>query len=97
LWLFGPWAFIAFGQGLSLPGLTASGVALAPRSAGAAAGLLGFMQQFLSAACVQAMSASPMATPVPVTAFCALTTLAAWLALRAGVGRTGTAAAPRPR
>jgi len=97
VWLFAPWVLIAFGQGLSLPGLTASAVALAPRSAGAAAGLLGFVQQILGASCVQAMSVSSTATPVPVTAFCALTGLAAWLGLRAGTAVMGTAAVPRPR
>lgn len=96
-WLFGPWVFIAFGQGLSLPGLTASAVALAPGSAGAAAGLVGFVQQIVGALCVQAMSVSSTATPVPVTAFCALTGLAAWLGLRAGAAVFGTAAARRPR
>ncbi|HXQ63537.1 MAG TPA: multidrug effflux MFS transporter [Steroidobacteraceae bacterium] len=97
VWLFAPWVFIAFGQGLSFPGLTASAVALAPRSAGAAAGLLGFVQQILGALCVQAMSVSSTATPVPVTAFCALTGLAAWLGLRAGAAVFGAAAGPRPR
>jgi MFS transporter, DHA1 family, multidrug resistance protein len=96
VWLFGPWLFIAFGQGLALPNLTANAVALAPHSAGAAAGLLGFLQQIIGALSVQAMAVSSTATPVPVAAFCALTALAAWLGLRwAGTVR-GTAVS-RPR
>ncbi|HUO78657.1 MAG TPA: MFS transporter [Steroidobacteraceae bacterium] len=85
-WLFAPWAVIGFAQGLALPNLTASAVALAPRYAGAAAGLLGFGQQILAALAVQLMALTSTATPLPVTAFVAATAVLA-LALHLGPGR----------
>ncbi|MBS0394530.1 MAG: multidrug effflux MFS transporter [Proteobacteria bacterium] len=87
-WLFAPWIAIGFAQGLALPNLTASAVALAPRYAGAAAGLLGFSQQALGALAVQGMSAASTATPVPVTAFVAATTVAAYAAHRLAPAET---------
>jgi len=82
--LFAPWLLIAFGQGLALPSLTASAVMLAPRSAGIANGLLGFVQQIGSALGVQAMAFAAVTTPVPVAAFTAASACAALLAFGAG-------------
>jgi len=70
--LFAPWFFILLGQGLALPNLTASAVSVAPGSAGAAAGLLGFIQQIVGAASLQAMSVTTNVTPVPIITFCAI-------------------------
>ncbi len=86
-WLFAPWAVIGFGQGLALPNLTASAVALAPRHAGAASGLLGFSQQMLGALAVQLMALTSTATPLPVTCFVAVSALLALAVLRFGPGR----------
>jgi MFS transporter, DHA1 family, multidrug resistance protein len=83
-WLFLPWALIAFGQGLALPNATASAVALAPAFAGAAAGLLGFGQQLMAALSVQAMAATPTATPLPLASFVAAGSLLALVAWRFG-------------
>jgi MFS transporter, DHA1 family, multidrug resistance protein len=94
-WLFAPWAVIGFAQGLALPNLTASAVALAPRHAGAAAGLLGFSQQILGALAVQLMAVTSTATPLPVTAFVAVTALVALVVLQFGPGRAAEARAPR--
>lgn len=95
--VFAPWFVITFGQGLTLPTLTATAVALAPRSAGIASGLLGFSQQIIGALAVQAMSLSSVLSPAPVAAFAALTALAAWLAF-AAFGRSFLAtASPGPR
>jgi len=69
--VFGPWMVIAFGQGLILPNMTAAAVSLAPAAAGAAAGLLGFVQQMVASATVQALAGVPTDTPVPVSAFIA--------------------------
>jgi DHA1 family bicyclomycin/chloramphenicol resistance-like MFS transporter len=82
--VFAPWLVIAFGQGLALPSLTASAVTLAPRSAGIANGLLGFVQQFGGALGVQAMAFASVATPVPVAAFTAASACAALLAFGLG-------------
>lgn len=76
--LFGPWALIAFGQGLSLPVLTANAVGHAPRAAGAASGVLGFTQQVLSAITIQMVSGSSTASPVPAVAWCLLFGVAGW-------------------
>jgi DHA1 family bicyclomycin/chloramphenicol resistance-like MFS transporter len=76
--LFGPWAFIAFGQGLSLPVLTANAVSRAPSATGAASGLLGFAQQIIGALAIQVVSGSPTTTPMPAAAWCALFGVAGW-------------------
>ncbi len=92
-WLFAPWGVIGFAQGLAMPNLTASAVALAPRHAGAASGLLGFIQQIIGALAVQLMAVSPTANAVPVTGFIAACTAAAWLAHKLGQPR---AVSPAP-
>ena len=94
-WLFAPWAVIGFAQGLALPNLTASAVALAPRHAGAASGLLGFSQQIIGALAVQLMAVTSTATPLPVTCFVAVAALAALAVLRLGPGRGRQAQAAR--
>jgi DHA1 family bicyclomycin/chloramphenicol resistance-like MFS transporter len=92
--LFAPWAVIGFGQGLALPNLTASAVALAPRYAGAASGVLGFSQQILGALAVQLMALTSTATPRPVTCFVAVTAAVALAALYLGPGRGRQTPAP---
>ena len=93
-WLFAPWTVIGFAQGLALPNLTASAVALAPGNAGAASGLLGFTQQILGALAVQLMAVTSTATPLPVTAFVAVTAAVALVALRLGPGPVSQAHPP---
>jgi DHA1 family bicyclomycin/chloramphenicol resistance-like MFS transporter len=90
--IFLPWALLAYGQGLILPNVMASAVALAPQYAGAASGLLGFAQQIIGALAAQAMALAPTRTPVPIAAFVAAACLCA-LAVFALAPR----AAPRPR
>ena len=90
-----PWAVISFGQGLALPTLTASAVARAPRSAGVAAGLVGFVQQILGALSVQAMAVSSIATPVPVSVFAACVAFSAWFAFWLGGRAFRATSAPR--
>jgi DHA1 family bicyclomycin/chloramphenicol resistance-like MFS transporter len=56
LWIFVPMGLLYFGQGLFMPHLTAIAVNLAPPHAkGVGTSTLGFLNQFASAACVQAM------------------------------------------
>jgi DHA1 family bicyclomycin/chloramphenicol resistance-like MFS transporter len=86
--VFGPWMVLAFGQGLILPNVTAAAVSLAPWAAGAAAGLLGFVQQLVASATVQALAGVPTDTPVPVSLFIATATavgLASALTSTAGI------------
>lgn len=79
--IFVPMGLLGLGQGLALPNITASAVALAPRTPGAAASMLGFSQQLVGALAVQAMALTAVATPVPVYLFTVAAALAAWLFL----------------
>jgi DHA1 family bicyclomycin/chloramphenicol resistance-like MFS transporter len=81
VWLFLPWAVIAYGQGLALPNVTANAVALAPQYAGAASGLLGFAQQIVGAFSIQWMSHASTLTPVPVATFVAAASAIAFAGL----------------
>jgi len=90
--IFVPWAFISTGQGLTLPGLVADAVALAPEWAGTASGLLGFSQQLSGAIAVQFMSAAPTDTPLPVASFVLAVTAIGWLVLFVAPRRTSVAA-----
>jgi len=79
--IFVPMGLLGVGQGLALPNITASAVALAPRTPGAAASMLGFSQQLVGALAVQGMALSAVVTPVPVYLFTVAAALAAWLFL----------------
>jgi len=72
---FAPMLPLAFGQGLTLPHVTATAVRLAPGYAGIASSLLGFSQQAIGALAVQATGFFATDTPVPVLAFCAALSL----------------------
>lgn len=72
---FLPMLPLAFGQGLSLPHVTATAVRLAPGYAGVASSLIGFTQQAIAALAVQATGFFATDTPVPVLAFCAALSL----------------------
>jgi MFS transporter, DHA1 family, multidrug resistance protein len=69
--IFVPMLVVGLGQGMALPNVTASAVALAPRTAGSASSMLGFAQQLTAALSVQAMAVFSTATPVPIYVFCA--------------------------
>ncbi len=73
LWIFVPIGILSYGQGLALPNVTATAVSLAPRHAGVASSLIGFVQQLIGAACVQWMGHYPTDTAVPMLAFGAAT------------------------
>jgi DHA1 family bicyclomycin/chloramphenicol resistance-like MFS transporter len=82
---FGPMLPLAYGQGLILPHRTATAVRLVPGYAGVASSLIGFVQQLIAGASVQAIGFAPTDTPVPVLAFCAVLSVASlttMLALR---------------
>lgn len=70
LWLFAPLAVLSYGQGLSLPNVTATAVSLAPEHAGLASSTIGFLQQLLGAAAVQWMGHFPTDTAIPMLTFC---------------------------
>jgi DHA1 family bicyclomycin/chloramphenicol resistance-like MFS transporter len=79
--IFIPMGVLGFGQGLALPNITASAVALAPRTAGAASSMLSFAQQLIGAIAVQGMAMFATDTPVPIYLFTVVVSLAAWLSL----------------
>ena len=70
---------LGFGQGLILPNITASAVALAPRTPGVASSLLGFGQQVVGAVSVQSLAMLPIDTPVPLYLFTLAIAAIAWL------------------
>jgi MFS transporter, DHA1 family, multidrug resistance protein len=72
LWIFVPIGVLSYGQGLALPNVTATAVGLAPQSAGVASSTIGFLQQFIGAACVQWMGRFPTDSALPMMAFCAI-------------------------
>jgi DHA1 family bicyclomycin/chloramphenicol resistance-like MFS transporter len=72
LWIFVPMGVLYFGQGLFMPHLTAIAVNLAPAHAtGVGSSTLGFLNQFVSAICVQAMGLVGVGSPMPMLLFCA--------------------------
>lgn len=75
LWIFVPIAVLSYGQGLTLPNVTATAVSLAPEYAGVASSTIGFMQQFIGAACVQWAGTFRTDTALPLLAFCAVVCL----------------------
>jgi len=79
--LFLPMGVLSFGQGLALPNITASAVALAPRTPGAASSMLSFSQQLIGATAVQGMAVFATSTPVPIYIFMVAASLAAWASL----------------
>jgi len=81
LYWFLPMFPLAVAQGLSLPHITATAVRLAPGFAGVASSLIGFSQQAIAAASVQAMGFAPTSSPVPVLLFCAALSTASLLTM----------------
>jgi DHA1 family bicyclomycin/chloramphenicol resistance-like MFS transporter len=72
LWIFLPMGMLFFGQGLVMPHLTAIAVSLAPPHAtGVGTSTLGFLNQFASAACVQAMGLAGDDSALPMLMFVA--------------------------
>jgi DHA1 family bicyclomycin/chloramphenicol resistance-like MFS transporter len=92
LWIFVPIGVLSYGQGLALPNVTATAVSLAPQHAGVASSVIGFLQQLIGAACVQAMGLFPTDTALPmlvfVAAVCALGLAMLYVFPRVEAGRS---------
>lgn len=71
LYWFLPQLPLSFAQGLILPHVTAVAVRMVPGHAGVASSLLGFSQQLVAAAVVQALGFLPTDSPVPMLTVCA--------------------------
>lgn len=83
LWIFVPMGVLYFGQGLFMPHLTAIAVNLAPTHAtGVGSSTLGFLNQFVSAVCVQAMGLVGAGSALPMLLFSAGAALFQALVLR---------------
>jgi DHA1 family bicyclomycin/chloramphenicol resistance-like MFS transporter len=83
LWIFAPMGILYFGQGLFMPHLTAIAVNMAPaRAVGVGSSTLGFLNQSVSALCVQLMGLVGAASALPMLEFCAAAALAQLVVLR---------------
>jgi hypothetical protein len=88
LWIFLPMGILYFGQGMFMPHLTATAVNLAPAHAtGVGSSTLGFINQFVSAVCVQAMGHVGAQTAMPMLLFCAAAAFFQLLVVRFTPGR----------
>jgi len=83
LWIFVPMGILYFGQGLFMPHLTAIAVNMAPaRAVGVGSSTLGFLNQSVSALCVQLMGLVGAASALPMLEFCAAAALVQLVVLR---------------
>jgi DHA1 family bicyclomycin/chloramphenicol resistance-like MFS transporter len=83
LWIFAPMGVLYFGQGLFMPHLTAIAVSQAPPHAtGVGSSALGFLNQLISALCVQAMGLLGADSALPMLAFVLGAAVFQWLVLR---------------
>jgi DHA1 family bicyclomycin/chloramphenicol resistance-like MFS transporter len=82
LWIFVPRGLLYFGQGLFMPHLTAIAVNMAPaRAVGVGSSTLGFLNQSVSALCVQLMGLVGAASALPMLEFCFAAAVAQLLVL----------------
>ncbi len=67
--LFGPGMVLAFGNGLSMPNSMAGAISVDPANAGAASGLMGFLQMLTAALFAQLAGMWQNGTPFPLAGF----------------------------
>jgi DHA1 family bicyclomycin/chloramphenicol resistance-like MFS transporter len=92
--LFLPGMMVCAANAIAAPSSTSSAIAVRPDIAGAASGLLGFMQLLVSALMVQGVALFANRTPYPlVLAILGLNLLAAWLWSRVKTARPSLSAA----
>lgn len=80
--IFVPMGVLAYGQGLTLPGVTATAVSLTQENVGVASSIIGFLPQLLGALALQGMGHFPTSTTLPVMVFCAAVAAAGFVVLR---------------
>jgi DHA1 family bicyclomycin/chloramphenicol resistance-like MFS transporter len=80
--IFVPMGVLAYGQGLTLPGVTATAVSLTQENVGVASSIIGFLPQLLGALALQGMGHFPTNTALPVMVFCAAVAAAGFAVLR---------------
>ena len=82
LCIFVPMGVMAYGQGLTLPTVTATAVSLTPHHVGVASSIVGFLPQIVGAVALQGMAHFPTDTALPMMAFCAVVCVAGYVVLR---------------
>jgi DHA1 family bicyclomycin/chloramphenicol resistance-like MFS transporter len=82
--LFIPLGVLAYGQGMMLPGVTATAVSRTQENVGVASSIIGFVPQLLGALALQGMGYFPTDTVLPVMTYCVLICVAGCIAFRAG-------------
>ena len=80
--IFVPMGVLAYGQGLTLPAVTATAVSLTQENVGVASSIIGFLPQLLGALALQGMGHFPTDTALPVMVFCAAVAAAGFMVLR---------------
>lgn len=80
--IFVPMGVLAYGQGLTLPAVTATAVSLTQENVGVASSIIGFLPQLLGAFALQGMGHFPTNTALPVMIFCAAVAAAGFAVLR---------------
>jgi DHA1 family bicyclomycin/chloramphenicol resistance-like MFS transporter len=82
--IFVPMGIVSYGQGLTLPSVTATGVSLMRQHTGVASSIIGFVPQIIGAMALQAMGHFPTYTALPMMTFCAATSVIGYLVLLVG-------------
>jgi DHA1 family bicyclomycin/chloramphenicol resistance-like MFS transporter len=82
--IFVPMGILSYGQGLTLPSVTATGVSLTQHHVGVASSIIGFVPQIIGAMALQAMGHFPTDTALPMMVFSAVVSVVGYVVLLAG-------------
>ena len=80
--IFIPMGVLAYGQGLTLPSVTASAVSLTRENVGVASSVIGFLPQLIGALALQGMGHFPTDTALPMMVFCAAVAVLGYMVVR---------------
>jgi DHA1 family bicyclomycin/chloramphenicol resistance-like MFS transporter len=80
--IFIPMGVLAYGQGLTLPSVTASAVSLTRENVGVASSVIGFLPQLIGALALQGMGHFPTDTALPMMVFCAAVAVLGYVVVR---------------
>jgi DHA1 family bicyclomycin/chloramphenicol resistance-like MFS transporter len=80
--IFVPMGVLAYGQGLTLPSVTATGVSLTQEHIGVASSIIGFIPQIIGAFALQGMGHFPTDSALPMMVFCMTVSAVGFVALR---------------
>ena len=80
--IFIPMGVLAYGQGLTLPSVTATAVSLTQENVGVASSVIGFLPQLIGALALQGMGHFPTDTAVPMMVFSTAVAMVGYAGLR---------------